>query len=133
MVEPPTGYAGLPRTLQPEAGAFFCEAETEGTEFMKLIVKAAAVGFAVLALGACNKHSAAGDNVVSNADATADNIEAAAQNTASNITAAADNKADAVRAAGENKADKMDNMAKAGNASTATTNTTTTKTETKKK
>jgi hypothetical protein len=73
---------------------------------MKLIVKAAAVGLAILAVGACNKHTGEGDNVVANTDAVADNIQANASNTA-----------DAVRASGENQAAAVDNSVAAGNMS----------------
>ena len=74
---------------------------------MKLMIKAAAIGLGVLALGACNKHTDAGDNVVANADAVADNVEANAENTA-----------DAVRNEGEQKADSVRNSADAdGNSS----------------
>jgi hypothetical protein len=73
---------------------------------MKLIVKAAAVGLAILTVGACNKHSAEGENVIANTDAVADNIQANASNTA-----------DAVRASGANEAKAVDNMVAAGNAS----------------
>jgi hypothetical protein len=73
---------------------------------MKLIVKAAAVGLAILTVGACNKHSEAGENVVANSDAAAENVEANASNTA-----------DAMRASGQNEAKAVDNMVAAGNAS----------------
>jgi len=94
---------------------------------MKLIVKAAAIGVAVLALGACNKgHSDAGQNVIANTESAIDNIQAAT-----------DNKTDAMRNSAEKKADKLDNMAKASNASATgnmtTEKTTTNTTETKKK
>jgi protein involved in sex pheromone biosynthesis len=76
---------------------------------MKLILTAAAAA-TLLTLGACNKHTDAGDNVVANADNAADNLEAVADNTSNdNAAAALDNKADATRAAGENKADAVDN------------------------
>jgi hypothetical protein len=65
---------------------------------MKLMIKAAAIGLGVLALGACNKHTDAGDNVVANADAVADNVEANAENVA-----------DVIRDNAENTADKVDN------------------------
>ena len=71
---------------------------------MKLIVKAAAIGLGILALGACNKHTDAGDNVVANTENVADNIEATSDNTA-----------DAVRASGQNQADMVDNAVASGN------------------
>ncbi|MDB5692241.1 MAG: hypothetical protein JWO81_1304 [Alphaproteobacteria bacterium] len=80
---------------------------------MKLIIKAAAIGLGVLALGACNKHTDAGDNVVANADTVADNVEANA-----------DNAADTIRANAENTADKVDNAVENGTANSATGNTT---------
>ena len=70
---------------------------------MKLMIKAAAIGLGVLALGACNKHTDAGDNVVANTENVADTIEANASNTA-----------DAVRASGENQADAVDNAVSNG-------------------
>jgi hypothetical protein len=72
---------------------------------MKLMIKAAAIGLGVLALGACNKHSDAGDNVVANADAVADNVEAIAENVA-----------DVIRDNAENTADKVDNAVDNGTA-----------------
>jgi hypothetical protein len=76
---------------------------------MKLIITAAAA-VGLLTLGACNKHTDAGDNVVENAENVADNLDEVADNM-SNDTAAdvTENQADAVRAAGENKADAVDN------------------------
>ena len=73
---------------------------------MKLMIKAAAIGLGVLALGACNKHTDAGDNVVANTDAVADNMESNTEN----VT-------DAMRANAENTADRVDNAVEAGNAS----------------
>ena len=75
---------------------------------MKLMIKAAAIGLGVLALGACNKHTDAGDNVVANADAVADNVEANAENTA-----------DTIRDNAQNTADKVDNAVESGNAAAA--------------
>jgi hypothetical protein len=72
---------------------------------MKLMIKVAAIGLGVLALGACNKHTDAGDNVVANTENVADTIEANAENTA-----------DAVRATGENQADAVDNAVENGTA-----------------
>jgi hypothetical protein len=76
---------------------------------MKLIITAAAA-VGLLALGACNKHTDAGQNVADNYENTADNLEAVADNTSNGAASdAIDNKADATRAAGENKADAVDN------------------------
>lgn len=80
---------------------------------MKLMIKAAAIGLGVLALGACNKHTDAGDNVVANADAVADNVEANAENVA-----------DTIRDNAANTATAVDNAVENGTANAATGNTT---------
>jgi hypothetical protein len=83
---------------------------------MKLIITAAAA-VGLLALGACNKHTDAGDNVVANTENVADNMEDVADNMSNDAAAdVMDNKADAVRAAGENKADAVDNAVENGSA-----------------
>jgi len=69
---------------------------------MKLMIKAAAIGLGVLALGACNKHSEAGDNVVANTDAVADNMESNTENVTDTMRANAENTADAVDNAVDN-------------------------------
>jgi hypothetical protein len=80
---------------------------------MKLMIKAAAIGLGVLALGACNKHTDAGDNVVANADAVAANVEANAENVA-----------DTIRDNAANTATAVDNAVANGTANAATGNTT---------
>jgi hypothetical protein len=77
---------------------------------MKLMIKAAAIGLGVLALGACNKHTDAGDNVVANSDNAASAVEDNASNTA-----------DSMRASGENQAAAVDNAVENGTMN-ATTN-----------
>jgi hypothetical protein len=80
---------------------------------MKLMIKAAAIGLGVLALGACNKHTDAGDNVVANADAVADNVEANAENVA-----------DTIRDNAANTAKGVDNAVENGTANAVTGNST---------
>jgi hypothetical protein len=75
---------------------------------MKLIIKAATIGFAVLALGACNKHTEEGQNVIDNTENVTDNMQATTDNTT-----------DAMMNSAENKADAIDNSVKAANAADA--------------
>ena len=87
----------------------------------------ALMGFAVVALAACNRSP--NQNAADNVRAAAENRADAIENRASNVVDAAQNQADAlrnqadqVRDAAENRADRVESAPSGGGARTADTN-----------